>query len=149
VNGVSQFDHSSDRYAYMFHLMLARKFSEKLSLQINPMFIHYNLVLNTTDKNDIYALAGSGRYKVSRRIAITGEYILHLGKYVRDASLYTNSASIGMDIETGGHVFQLFVTNSQAINEVQLVPFTNSFWKKGEIRFGFNISRVFSLKRVH
>ncbi len=147
LDGITQFDYFSDRLVYMFQAMVARKFTERLTVQLSPIFIHYNLVLNTTDKNDMYAFAFSGRYKFSKRIALTAEYIPRVGKYSLGQSLYHNSASVGIDIETGGHVFQLFVANSQAINEVQFIPYTNSSWGNGQVRFGFNISRVFATRR--
>jgi len=147
LEGVNQFDYFSDRFIYMFQAMVARRFTERLAVQLSPIFIHYNLVLNATDKNDIYALAGSFRYKFSKRMSVTGEYILRLGKYTASQSVYHNSVSVGLEIETGAHVFQLFIANSQAINEVQFISFTNSSWSRGQIRLGFNISRVFATGR--
>ena len=142
-NGVDKFPNVSNRLAYYFQAMFARKFSEKLTVQLSPTLVHYNLVLNTTDKNDIFANAFMLRYKLTKRFALTGEYIARLSKYTRETNLYKNSASVGVDIETGGHVFQLFVTNSTAINPVQVIPYTATQWSKNEIRIGFNVSRVF------
>lgn len=134
----------ADRLAYNTQVLIARKFSSKLSLQVSPTYIHMNLVEKADDKNDIFAVGLSGRYKFSKRCAVTAEYIPTLNDYA-DMSLYYNSLSVGIDIETGGHVFQLFVTNSSGINEVQYIPYTTGDWAKGEIRLGFNISRVFSV----
>jgi hypothetical protein len=146
VLGIDRYANFTSRMSYMYQVMVARKFNEHLTLQLSPIWIHYNLVNNLNDKNDMIALAGSGRYKVSRSISITGEYILRVTQYTPQQSLiYHNSASIGVDIETGGHVFQIFVTNSIPINEVQLIPYTTSSWTKGQVRLGFNISRVFGV----
>lgn len=142
-----QYPKNSHRLSYFYQLLIARKFNSKLSLQLSPMMIHYNLVESEEYKNDIFAIAASGRYKFSRSFAFTGEYIYTLNNYTSFNDLYHNSASVGIDIETGGHVFQLFVTNSFAINEVQLVPYTAGAWSKGEIRLGFNVSRVFGLTK--
>jgi len=139
-------DNLTARLAYFHELMIARKMGEKLSLQIAPIFVHYNVV-KQTDRNNLFAVAFSGRYKISRSMAITGEYALRAINYKTDLSGYTNSAGVGFSLETGGHVFQVFVSNSFAINQVQVVPHTTSSWKKGQIRLGFNISRVFALKR--
>jgi len=143
VTGVDRYEHFSNRMAYMMQVLIARKFSDKLSLQLSPTVIHYNLVTRGNDKNDIYALGFSGRYKVTRSLAVTGEYILRPIKYTPDFDNYHDTMSIGLDIETGGHVFQLFFTNASAINEVQFIPYTTGKWGDKTFRFGFNISRVF------
>jgi len=148
ITGVDKYEKFSSRIAYMYQIMIARKFKEKFTLQLSPTFIHYNMVMKANDKNDILALGVLGRYKFTRSISLTGEYIYRINNYTPDQSdLYFNSASIGMDLETGGHVFQLFVTNSFAINEVQLIPYTTSRWDKGQIRLGFNVSRVFGISK--
>ncbi|MCU0384104.1 MAG: DUF5777 family beta-barrel protein [Cyclobacteriaceae bacterium] len=145
ISGIDRYDNFSNRMAYMFQILIARKFSEKLSLQLAPTLVHYNLVDRANDKNDIFAIAASGRYKITRSLAITGEYIARPLKYTPVQDDYFDVLSIGLDIETGGHVFQLFFTNAFAINEVQLIPYTNSSWRDKGVRFGFNISRVFAL----
>lgn len=143
VNGFNKYEFLSSRLSFMHQLIVARKFSEKLSVQILPTLIHINQVEKLSDKNDIFAIPLSGRFKLTKRLAVTGEYGIRILPYVRDKSQYHNSGSIGLDLETGGHVFQLFFTNSYGINEVQSIPFTTSNWSKGQIRLGFNISRVF------
>ena len=141
--GVTDFPNFVDRIAYMSQVIIGRKFNEHLSLQLTPTLIHYNMVAQIMDRNNVFAVIGAGRYKVSRSISITGEYALRTNKYSLDFKQYHNNASIGIDIETGGHVFQIFVTNSAALNEVQVISFTNTSWKDGGARLGFNISRVF------
>jgi hypothetical protein len=98
-----------------------------------------------TDQNDIFALGISGRYKLTGSLALTAEYIYRLNKYSRNFDQYYNGFGVGLDIETGGHVFQLFLTNAIAINEVSVIPYTQSSWSNGQFRVGFNISRVFSV----
>lgn len=142
-NGFSKYEYFSSRIAYMNQLIVARKFSSRFSFQIMPTLIHYNLVEKLSDKNDIFSVPVSAHFKITKRIALTGEYALPTFPHIRDRSLYHNSASIGFDLETGGHVFQVFITNSPGINEVQVIPYTTSNWSKGEARLGFNISRVF------
>jgi hypothetical protein len=145
VTGINRYRYFPSRISYIFQLLMARKFNKNLTLQLSPVLIHYNLVTLTNDKNDLFAIALSGRYKVSKRTSITGEYIVRASHYTPVPDTYHNSASIGVDIETGGHVFQLFLSNSIAINEVQVIPYTSTSWNKGQIRIGFNISRVFAL----
>jgi hypothetical protein len=147
ITGVNEYQFFSSRMSYMYQLLIARKFSSRLSIQIAPTLIHFNLVTYTTDKNDLLAMPISARYKFSKRFSLTCEYGLRITQYTANQKSYYNSASVGVDIETGGHVFQLFITNSSAINEIQTIPYTDSNWAKGQFRIGFNISRVFSLNK--
>jgi hypothetical protein len=132
-----------NRLSYMNQLLIARKFSSRLSLQLMPTHIHYNVVPTSADPNNIFAIGIAGRIKVTRRMAITGEYYY----VIPGASLdgYHNALSVGLDVETGGHVFQLLFTNASAINERAVIGQTTGRWSKGDIHFGFNISRVFTI----
>jgi hypothetical protein len=127
---------------------VARKFSERLSLQFSPIWVHLNLVPLETDRNDVFALGFAGRYKLTRRISFNGEYYPVISPAWSHQGLpRTDALSFGFDIETGGHVFQLMLTNSTGMNEKTLITETTGSWKKGDLHLGFNISRVFSLKR--
>ena len=133
----------NSRLSYAFQIIMGRKFSEGFTAQLSPTLIHRNLVETTDDKNDVFALGFAARQKVGKRIAINAEYI-----YVFPDQLgpeFTNSLSIGVDIETGGHVFQLHFTNSTAMVEPGFVAETTGDFFKGDIHFGFNISRVFTV----
>jgi hypothetical protein len=143
AGGAAKYLYSTNRLAYMHQLLVARKFSEQFSLQVAPTFIHYNLVEKLSDKNDMFMIPISARFKISKKVAITSEYGLRTFKYVRDKNLYYNSASLGFDLGTGGHVFQVFVSNSFGINEIRTLPYTTSSWKKGQLSIGFNINRLF------
>jgi hypothetical protein len=149
ISGINKYEYFSSRMSYMYQLMIARKFSKKLSIQISPTLIHYNLVMNTTDKNDMLSIGTAGRFKITKSLALSAEYIIRISKYTVQMNAYHNSLGLGLDVETGGHVFQLFVTNSFGINEVQAIPYTTNQWSKGEIRLGFNVSRVFSFNKSH
>jgi hypothetical protein len=133
----------SNRLYYVNQLLLARKFSNMFSLQLMPTHIHYNLVPTNGEPNDVIALGLGGRVKLSNRISLTGEY------YYRFTELngYHNSVSLGMDIETGGHVFQLMLTNAIAMTERAFIGQSTDDWFDGGIHFGFNISRVFTIVR--
>jgi hypothetical protein len=135
----------SSRLYYSYQLLLARKFSESTSLQLMPTMVHYNLVPKATDPNDVLALGIGGRQKITKRVSINFEYYYQLPDYKIEGT--TNSLSVGFDIETGGHVFQLHFTNSPGMTERIFVSETFGKWDKGDILFGFNISRVFSLKK--
>ncbi len=146
LNGADRYEYLSNRVAYLAQIMIARKFNSRLSIQLSPLYIHYNMVENLTDQNDIFALGLSSRFKITSSLALSGEYVYRINKYSRDFDLYHNALSLGFDIETGGHVFQVFLTNSIGINELSVVPYTESSWSKGQVRLGFNISRVFGLR---
>ena len=133
---------SSSRYSYTHQLLIARKFSSNTSLQLMPTFVHQNLVPLATDNNNMFAIGVGGRQKITRRTSFNAEYYYQLPSTQLSGS--TNSLSLGFDIETGGHVFQLHVTNSQGMTEKQFISNTDGKWDKGDIFFGFNISRVFN-----
>lgn len=141
----------SDRLFYVHQLLVGRKFSNNLSLQLMPTLLHRNLTTSSKDKNDVFSIGAAGRIKLTKRIALNAEYY-----YVPEGQIeapYANSLSIGFDIETGGHVFQLHFTNSAYMTYKGVLTETTEDWfyKNGDgkmlsgIRFGFNISRVFTL----
>lgn len=146
----SQEYYFSNRLAYVNQLLIARKFSNALSLQLMPTHVHYNLVNYKNEPNDVIALGVGGRLKLSNRISLTAEWYYQLEGTKRalegQPTMTTrNPLTIGFDIETGGHVFQLLFSNSTAISERNLVGQTMNDWGKGDIHFGFNISRVFTI----
>lgn len=137
----------SSRLSYVHQVLIARKISQAFSLQVSPTFVHRNMVATEIDPNDLYAVGAGGRMKLSKRISLNAEYF-----YLANPRLYMsqkvyNPLSAGFDIETGGHVFQLFFTNSLAMIEKGFIGETTGSWLKGDIHFGFNISRVFTLKK--
>lgn len=133
----------SDRFSYFHQFIIARKFNDYFSLQLLPSFVHYNSVSLTKDPNDLYALGAGTRIRISRRVNITTEYYQQFNKFTGSK----NSLSIGVDIETGGHVFQLHLSNSTGMTERTFIHETTGTWGNGDIHFGFNISRVFVVKK--
>jgi opacity protein-like surface antigen len=138
----------SSRLAYVNQLLIARKFNENLSVQLSPTFIHRNLVKTELDQNDIYALGVGGRYKLTKRLSLNAEYYYtyNPNSEFLEPRPY-NALSVGVDIETGGHVFQIMVTNSQGMREGSFIPQTTGSWADGDIHLGFNISRVFAFNK--
>ncbi|OKL38625.1 DUF5777 family beta-barrel protein [Pontibacter flavimaris] len=132
------------RFTYTHQLLIARKFTERLSLQLSPTLVHRNLVPARQDENNVYALGGGGRFKITKHTSFNAEYYYLLSDQTREA--FRNTLSLGFDIETGGHVFQLIFTNAQGMVEKFFVPQNTGYWSKGDIYFGFNISRTFDLK---
>lgn len=146
-SGNPRYQYFSSRLSYVGMVMVARKFNPRFSAQVSPIFVHHNLVDRLTDKNDLLAVSGSFRYKFTRSVAVTAEYIAPVTLYARDMRQYYNVLAVGFDIETGGHVFQVFVTNGYSINESQVIPYTTDSWRKGDMRLGFNVSRTFEFAR--
>lgn len=135
----------SSRLFYSGQLLIGRKFSENLSLQVMPTMVHYNLVQGANDPNDIFALGAGGRMKLSKRVSLNVEYYYQLDEFKLPGT--TNSLSVGFDIETGGHVFQVYCTNSTGMTERTFISETNGNFFEGDIRLGFTISRVFTIKK--
>ncbi len=137
----------SNRLYYTNQILIARKFNDWLSLQLMPTIVHYNLVDSTKFSNNTIAIGIGGRIKISKRMAITGEYYYRVNNtdlLVAGQPTY-NALSIGVDIETGGHVFQLMLSNSQGLTDRTFIGQTTESWEKGALHFGFNISRVFTI----
>ena len=135
----------SSRLYYTFQVVLGRKFSDGFSLQVSPTVVHRNLVKFKIEKNDVYALAVAGRVKLSRRVALNAEYVYLLPDQLLPG--YRSALSIGFDIETGGHVFQLHFTNATSMIEKGFIAETSGNWADGGIHFGFNVSRVFTVAK--
>jgi hypothetical protein len=153
----------SSRLAYYNQVIIGRKFTEAFSWQISPTHVHLNIVPTQYDLNDVFAVGTGARIKISKRTAFVVDYhyvLKNLSKNLffggdDDNSYsgplqidnYVNPLSVGFDIETGGHVFQLHFSNSTGMNEKAFITNTSNKWGKGEIRFGFNLSRVFTVSK--
>lgn len=135
----------SSRMSYAHQILIARKFTPAFTFQLIPTFIHRNLVETKEEENDVWSIGAGGRIKVSPRVSINAEYYYVLPGYTADN--FHDSFSFGVDIETGGHVFQVFLTNSQGLIEQQFIAQTDGDWLNGDIHIGFNIHRTFQLKK--
>lgn len=135
----------TSKLGYYFEAIIGRKFSETFSLQVAPTMVHRNLVATVATPNNVYALGVGGRLKLSQRVAFTWDYS-HVFIGMPDSGYY-HPLSVGFDIETGGHVFQLHFSNATGMNERAFITETTGRWGKAEVRFGFNLSRVFQIKK--
>lgn len=141
------------RLQYVSQLLIARKFNSKFSLQIMPTYVHRNFIkqqLNTNndkeDVNGLFSLGIGGRIKLSKRFAVVADYFYNFSAFqTNNPNAYYNPLGVGIEIETGGHVFHINYTNGAAILESSLLTTTQDTWTKGQIKFGFNISRWFAL----
>lgn len=137
----------SSRLAYYGQLIIGRKLTERITFQVAPTMLHRNLVATIDDPNDMYAVGIGGRFKLSKRISLNFDYYYRINPDKYDGT--HNPLSVGFDIETGGHVFQLHFTNAIGMNERIFLAETTNNWAKGDIQFGFNLSRTFQLKKKH
>ena len=131
----------SERLAYVGQVLIARKFSPSLSLQLTPTFVHRNSVVLDADPHDIFALGFGGRVKLSKRVSLNAEYYCAFDEL--ESLTTTNSMAFGVDIETGGHVFQIILSNSITMIEKSFITETTGNFFGGDIHLGFNISRTF------
>lgn len=133
----------SDRVGYANQLLISRKFNNWLSLQLTPTFFHDNIVLEDGQDNSQFAIGIGGRFKFTKRLAFIGDYGIHLNRV--NNSVFNNSLALGLEIETGGHVFQLHVSNARAIFANGFLGQARGDFGEGNVFLGFNISRAFSL----
>ena len=129
------------RLGYTVQMLISRKMSEKLSLELAPTFFHDNYVMIDAQNNSQVALGFGGRYKLGKRWSLNADYGWHLNR--ASNSPFKNPLSIGIDLETGGHVFQMHFTNAQPMNTNTFLGQSTGDWSEGDIYFGFNLSRVF------
>lgn len=134
------------RTAYTGQLLIARKFNKNFSLQVTPTYLRYNLVPTAADKNNLFVLGSGARMKLTKRTSLNIEYNYLPDNQVVSTAVH-NSFSLGYDIETGGHVFQLVLSNSQSMIESQYLAQTPGKWSNGDIYFGFNIARDFKISK--
>ena len=135
------------RASYVLQLLIARKFSEGFALQVMPSFAHADNISFFHTKPDVFAIGIAGRQKLSRMIDVNAEYYYQLpGMKAPGAH---NPLSFGIDIGTGGHVFELLISNSMGLTEKSFITETNGRWDNAGALFGFNISRVFQLGKKH
>jgi hypothetical protein len=150
-NTPDHFTSFSDRLSFTNQLLIARKFSDRFSLMIMPTYIHTNYVTHS-DQNDIFAVGIGGRLKLTNRMALIADYYkvfrstASTNNFNEIGLKFYNPLGAGIEFETGGHVFDFTFTNSTAILENQFIPYTTTSWKQWRFRWGFNLSRVFSLK---
>ena len=129
------------RLGYTAQVIVSRKINKNFSLALIPTFFHDNYITLNNQDNSQFAFGFGGRHKISKRLSINADYGLHLNRVSN--SPFKNPLSIGLDLETGGHVFQMHLTNAQAMNANGFLGQATGDWSDGNIYFGFNLSRVF------
>jgi hypothetical protein len=144
--GANEFANYNDRLTYFIQPILSRKFSSNFSFQVMPSLLMRSKTINQFDPENLLSLGFAGRLKLSKRFSFIAEYTLvnELSRNQLQADVY-NPLGVGLEIETGGHIFSLNFMNSEYINENSFIPNTKKSWRDGGVRFGFTISRNFSL----
>ena len=132
----------AEKMAYTHQLLIASKITPSISIQVMPTWVHKNFIAETDETNDAYALGVGGRVKISQRVAIVAEYFYQIQEINSETF---NAFAVGVDIETGGHVFQLQFTNATAMVPKGFITETENDFFDGGVHFGFNISRTFQL----
>ncbi len=142
------------RISYVNQLIIARKFGSRFSMELLPTYQHRNYVLaninadnGAAETNDLLSMGTGFRFKITNRFLIIADYFYTLSDYRKNnsANPFYNPFAIGIEIETGGHVFHLNFSNTSGIIENNFIPKTTDSWLKGGFKFGFNISRVFNV----
>jgi hypothetical protein len=139
------------RFNFFHQIVLASKINEWLSLEILPSYMHRNFIRESynssgaADVNSFFSLGVGGRLKLSKRVSFIGDYFYNMAQYYSNNEKAYNPLALGFEIETGGHVFSLFFTNANFLIENNFIPYTTDTWTKGQIKFGFTISRTFAL----
>jgi hypothetical protein len=140
------------RFNFFHQVIIASKLSDWLSLELLPSYMYRNYIrqnINTKnneyDVNGFFSLGFGGRIKLSKRVSFIGDYFYNFAPYYQNNPKVFNPLSLGFEIETGGHVFSLFVTNAGGLIENNFIPYTTDTWTKGQVKFGFCISRTFAL----
>ena len=129
----------NNRLAFSTQLLVSRKFSDSFSFELNPIYIHKNLYEEGLEQKNEFFVGSGARYKIAKRMSINLEYAARLS----NCSTFENPLTLGLDIETGGHVFQMVFSNSQAMSDVAVFSRPTGDWAGGPIYFGFNLYRVF------
>ncbi|MGM0504839.1 MAG: DUF5777 family beta-barrel protein, partial [Bacteroidota bacterium] len=135
----------NSRFDYTYQILIGRKFSDRISLQLSPTMVHRNLVETKEENNDLFALGIGGRFLITKRVAFNAEYYWVINNVARYGYDFYDPVALGFDIQIGSHVFQLMATNVAAMTENKFIGETSSNFFDGDIRFGFNISQIFSL----
>jgi hypothetical protein len=129
------------RLSYLSQVLISSRITNKLSLELAPSFLHQNLVYENTQDHEQYGLGFGGRYQLTKRFSLNVDYVMNFNR--NETTVFKNPLTIGVDIETGGHIFQLLFSNAESTNGPAMMANAAGDWSKGEIYFGFNLVRVF------
>lgn len=148
-----RYANGQNRLSYVTQLLIARKFGDRFSLEIAPTYTHRNLVERVVDgngniledENDLFSIGAGARFKITKRLGLIADYVFTSSSFRQNYSpkKYYAPLGVGVEIETGGHVFHITLTNAAGIMENNYIPVTTDSWENGGMKLGFNISRTF------
>ena len=142
----NNYKNAAHRFSYVAQAIIARKFSKSISVELLPSYVHRNYLVIPDDENDIFSLGAGARVKVTRSMSIVADYFYNFSKYrINHANSYFNPLGLGVEFETGGHVFSLMFTNASSIIENEFIPYTTDGWQEGGMKLSFIISRNFNI----
>lgn len=140
------------RFSYFSQLIIASKLNKWLSIEVLPSYLHRNFIAQrfneksmAEDVNGLFSCGFGARIKITKRVCLIGDYFYNFSPFYQNNTSAFNPLALGFEMETGGHVFSMFFTNSAALIENNFIPYTNETWTKGQVKFGFCISRTFAL----
>jgi len=136
-------DGFGDRLSVTVQGLVSRKF-KRFSLQLAPVYVHTFYDPRSSGSEHLFSAGMAASLRLTRFLDLTAEYYAAMVKPSYDI---TNPFTLGLDIVTGGHLFQLVFTNAQAMFEKGLLSNTNGKWTAGDIYFGFNLTRTFYMKK--
>lgn len=141
------FDSYGNRFSHFLQTIISRKFSSDLSLQVTPGVLFRSVVLGSGDERTLFSTGIAGRYKFTKRFGIIADYYMISSDFRKNNpnTDFYNPLGLGIEVETGGHVFTMNFANAKAIAENNFLANSTSSWGKGQYRFGFTISRMFTL----
>jgi hypothetical protein len=146
-NKISTSPTTGDKFSYAYQVLIARKFSDAFSLQLMPSLVHQNLVDSSFNSNDVFAIGAGARIKLTKRSSLNLEYYYPFPGTKLPGTY--NTFSVAYEIETAGHVFQVFLTNTTGVTEKNFIAGNTGVWGHGDIHIGFNISREFTVRKQH
>ena len=135
------FNLTQDRYSFFHTLIIAKRFNQMISLQVAPSWSHYNLVARTM-RNDMIAISGGGRIKISPQTAIMFDYTQPITEFIKDNP--HPGISVGFEFATSAHAFQLMIGNYNGIIPQKNIMFNQNDYFKGDVLIGFNITRLYN-----
>lgn len=140
------------RFNFFNEIIIASKINNWLSIEVLPAFMYRNFIKqntntnnNASDVNGFFSIGFGARVKLTKRLSLVGDYYYNTASFYRNNPSVFNPLSLGIEIETGGHVFSLLFTNASGLIENNYIPYTTDTWTKGQVKFGFCISRTFAL----
>lgn len=145
VSAYGYYNTFSDRLSYFGQVIISRQFGSKFSLQVSPGFVQENSTYTALGGNEanFFSLSTAARLKISKHMNLIVDYAHPFSTYRQNNKAFSDPLGFGIEVETGGHVFTLNISNARAVQEINYLSNTTSDYGRGQYRIGFTISRIF------